>query len=129
MSDPLSFRDRLCALRDAAGLLDADVSALCDLSESAAGHLFKGRRDFPRAETTIALCQLFGCSADYLLRGGEGPSVEAVRAAVANAMTCNPDVARRVDRRGHRNTDPHAIADEVVIDRGPEYAQPAPVTP
>lgn len=112
MTDPISsFRDRLCALRDTAGLLDADVSALCDLSESAAGHLFKGRRDFPRAETTIALCRLFGCSADYLLRGGEGPSVEAIRAAVASAMMRNPDVARRVEKRTTRDIDPHTIVD------------------
>lgn len=113
MTDPISFRERLCDLRDTAGLLDADVSALCDLSESAAGHLFKGRREFPRAETTIALCALFGCSADYLLRGGEAPDAASVRAAVERALELNPEVARRITRRSMRGVDPSVVADEV----------------
>lgn len=108
-----TFRDRLCHLKELSGLRQAEISALCNLSDSAAGHLFTGRNDFPSAETALELARVFGVTTDYLLRGIGSPDPSAVTSAVAAAVALHPEVKARVEKRSMRGTDPHAIADEV----------------
>lgn len=106
-----TFRDRLCHLRDLSGLRQAEISALCNLSDSAAGHLFTGRNDYPSAETALELARVFGVTTDYLLRGVGSPDPSGVAVAVAAAVALHPEVKARVERRTARDVDPHAIAD------------------
>lgn len=86
---PTTFRERLCALRDAAAvggeLADTEVSDLAGLATSTAGHLLTGRRKDPAADTVVALARLFGVTTDYLLTGSGSWSHDGVRSAVERA--------------------------------------------
>lgn len=106
-----TFRERLCHLRDLSGLRQAEISALCNLSDSAAGHLFTGRNDFPSAETALELARVFGVTTDYLLRGIGSPDPSEVSAAVSSAVAQRPEIKARVEKRTARGCDPNDIAD------------------
>ena len=108
-----TFRDRLCHLRDISGLRQAEISALCNLSDSAAGHLFTGRNDFPSAETALELARVFGVTTDYILRGYGSPNADEVEAAVMVAVAQHPEIKARVERRTMRGVDSSIVADEV----------------
>lgn len=117
--------ERLKSLRESAGLKPVELGRLADLKSP--GHISmiergeRGVDDDGRvtlsATVAVSLARVLGCSVEYLVTGNEdGPDGETIRAHVK--------VARMA-----AGIDPNAIADEVTVDRGPEYAQPAPVTP
>ena len=58
--------NRIKELRQSEGWRQEDLARRLNISDRAVGHYETGRRA-PDVETILALCDIFGCTADYLL--------------------------------------------------------------
>jgi len=63
---------RIAALRKQAGMNQAELARLLQVSPSAVGMYEQGRRE-PSAQMLLTLAQIFGVSVDYLLTGSQDP--------------------------------------------------------
>lgn len=67
--------NRIKALREGRNWRQKDLAALINTSPQTVGHYENGDRDIDSA-TICRLCEIFGCTADYLLCRSELPSPE-----------------------------------------------------
>lgn len=67
--------DRIRVLRQARGWGQKDLAERLKCAYQTVGHYETGRSD-PDVDTIIALCDLFGVTADYLLGRSEVPTLE-----------------------------------------------------
>jgi len=85
------FPDRLRAAIAAGGLTIEKTAELAGLSTNTVQFYLSGRRKSPSGESALNLCGVFGCSAEWLLRGqGAAPDGDAIRAAVDAARARGP---------------------------------------
>ena len=63
---------RIAALRKQAGMNQAELARLLQISPSAVGMYEQGRRE-PSAQMLLTLGRVFGVSVDYLLTGSRDP--------------------------------------------------------
>lgn len=72
-------------LREQIGMTQKQLAQAIGCSESAVSHWEKGKRD-PDFETLLKMCDIFGCSVDYLLNNeGETPELEEYVFAIRNS--------------------------------------------
>ena len=69
------WMNRIKELRARAGLKQADLAKLLNITPNAISNYEVGIRDID-SETILRLCEIFGCSADYLLGRSPLPSPE-----------------------------------------------------
>ena len=90
---------RIAALRREAGMSQAALARLLQVSPSAVGMYEQGRRE-PSAQMLLTLAKVFGVSVDYILSGipGEG-EVSKLEHMLLNRIT---SADRKLDSRDHR---------------------------
>jgi transcriptional regulator with XRE-family HTH domain len=72
----MSIGERIRRARKAAGLLQADLAAVCGVRELAISHWEKGRT-VPRADAAAKIADRCGVDAGWLVTGaGEGPALD-----------------------------------------------------
>jgi len=93
------FPERLRAAIDAADITIAETARLSGLALNTVQFYLSGRRDNPSGENVLALSNVLGCGAGWLLAGeGDAPTADAARSAVARAraaLTSPDDVAEK----------------------------------
>ena len=90
---------RIAALRREAGMSQAQLAQVLQVSPSAVGMYEQGRRE-PSADTLVELARIFSVSVDYILTGVPAPQEEqALEAMLLNRLsTADRRMARRKDR-------------------------------
>ena len=90
---------RIAALRREAGMSQAQLAGLLQVSPSAVGMYEQGRRE-PSADTLVELARIFSVSVDYILTGTPAPSEEqALEQMLLNRIS---SANRRINRRKDR---------------------------
>lgn len=91
--------NRIKELRIAANLKQTDLGALMSCSGNAISNYETGYRDID-SHTIVKLCEIFGCTADYLLGRSELPSAELTPAEISLLLAY-----RRADSRARDMVD------------------------
>lgn len=90
---------RIAALRREAGLNQAELAGLLQISPSAVGMYEQGRRE-PSADTLVAMARIFRVSLDYLLTGTpEEPEADALEQMLHSRIA---SADRRLEKRKDR---------------------------
>jgi transcriptional regulator with XRE-family HTH domain len=86
--------ERLKELRGRAGLPRKELARLAGLSVSLIGHIERGIRRQPKANTLTELARVFGAEFDYLFSGaGQPPSDRTLRRSVDSARAQKAEAA------------------------------------
>ena len=92
------FPDRLRAAIVAGGLTIEKTAELAGLSTNTVQFYLSGRRKSPSGESALNLCEVFGFSVGWLLRGeGDCPDDASIRAAADAARLRGPRAAATPD--------------------------------
>ena len=90
---------RIAALRREAGMSQAQLAGLLQVSPSAVGMYEQGRRE-PSADTLVELARFFSVRVEYILTGTAAPSEEqALEQMLLNRIS---SANRRINRRKDR---------------------------